>query len=217
MLEVVNHTQRKCNKEELHGVQKISHLYEKPLERGDVKITPFSIKGSCALENMRYIRDGLPEAVIENGEYTRLVINGQLVMSDTPLECRTNRSFIEMVNGDILIAGLGIGLLPYNLLFTEKESVVNSVTVIEKNKDLIDLLEPVFKHKKLKIINDDIFKFETKEKFNYIYFDIWPDFNSDNLEDMKLLEKKFRKNLVKNGKIDSWSKDICKRLKRRGW
>lgn len=135
---------------------------------------------------------------IPKGKYIRLIDKEQgwngCVMSDTPMEKETNREFVEKAHGDILIAGLGIGLILLPLL--EKKDV-KKITIIEKNKEVIELIEHQLpKNSKITIINRDIFKNQFKtEKFDCIYFDIWNYINSDVYKEMKSLKRKYKKNL----------------------
>ena len=138
-------------------------------------------------------------------------------MSDTPMERNTNDKFLQSANGDVVIFGLGLGLIVFPLL---DDKNIKSITIIELYQDLIDIVKPNIeakdKHKKVKIIQGDCFTFEfTKEtKFDTIYFDIWIDICGDNYEEQKKLERRFRKHLNKdnpNKFIDSWMKDHYKR------
>ena len=69
--------------------------------------------------------------------YIRLKKNGDgIMMSDTPMERNTNRDFIRKANGDVIIFGLGLGLVIIPLL---KKENVKSILVVELYQDLIDL------------------------------------------------------------------------------
>jgi len=85
---------------------------------------------------------------------------------------------IKRGHGKCLTLGLGIGMLPY--LWQLKEEV-ESVTIVEFNKEVIDLFEkhirPQFKtDKKLEIIQGNAFDYYNEEflnKFDYVYIDFW--------------------------------------------
>jgi hypothetical protein len=69
--------------------------------------------------------------------YVRLVKKGEgVMMSDTPMERNTNYHILDKANGDVLIFGLGIGLIILPLLRKEN---VKSITVVELYQDLIDV------------------------------------------------------------------------------
>ena len=66
---------------------------------------------------------------IDPGNYVRLRHNGQIVMSNTGMELRTNMDFCLKANGDVLIGGLGIGLI---ILAIQDNPEVRSITILEK-------------------------------------------------------------------------------------
>ncbi|MFC0903768.1 hypothetical protein ACFHWD_03570 [Clostridium sp. MT-14] len=130
---------------------------------------------------------------IPNGEYIKLIDYRDCIMSNTPMEQRTNVSFVHKANGDVFIAGLGLGMIV--LPVQEKENV-KSITILEKYPEIIKLVGSQLPlNDKVKIIQGDVFDYEFPKgtKFDSIYFDIWNYINSDVYEEMKLLKKKYRK------------------------
>lgn len=162
---------------------------------------------------LRIAMDGFP---ISDGKYVRLYINHELVMSDTDMEKLSNRVFCSAANGRVLIAGLGIGLVLYNIM---DKPEVTEIIVIEKFQDVIDLVAPYFISPKIKIICADIMEWKPSkpEKFDTIYFDIWPSINTDNLEEIKVLHNRF-KHFVNRANpkhyMDSWMKRYLQNLRR---
>jgi hypothetical protein len=154
-------------------------------------------------------------APVSHGDYASLYVNGELVMSDTMMEKQSNRQFVREAKGDVLIAGLGIGMI---LLPTLNKAEVTSITVIEKEQDVIDLVSPHYQHDKLKVICADIFEWSPAkgQKFDTIYFDIWPNICIDNLDDMEKLHKRARSWRNKGCFLSSWMLDELRALKRRG-
>ena len=71
-------------------------------ENNGWKLEKFEIKQN----NFRAMLDG-----ITPGTYIRLTHNGECVMSDTNMEKNTNRKFCSKAHGDIIIGGLGIGMI----------------------------------------------------------------------------------------------------------
>lgn len=71
------------------------------------------------------------EEMEANVPYVRLFdkMKKQVVMSDTPMEKHTNQEFLDAAHGDVLIAGLGIGLIVMPLL---DDPEITSITVVEK-------------------------------------------------------------------------------------
>jgi spermidine synthase len=132
-------------------------------------------------------------------------------MSNSAMEIRTNQDFIDKAHGDVLIAGMGISMITKAL--QEKEEV-KSITIIEKNPKLMYFMMPLIgEHLNFttKVIEGDIFEYETKEKFDCIYFDIWNFIEADNYPEMLELHNKFSKNLKPNGIISSWRIKDCER------
>lgn len=87
-------------------------------------------------------------------------------MSPAISEIESMNDGIEKGYGKCLTFGLGIGVLPYLWLLKDE---VESVTVVEINKDVIDLFEkyirPQFKiNKKLEIIHGDAFEYYNEGK-----------------------------------------------------
>lgn len=146
--------------------------------------------------DIRALMSGIPK-----GNYVRLIGPGgtfgpQVLMSNTPMEKRTNATFIAKANGNVLIGGLGIGLIVLPLL--EKENI-KSITIIEKSPEIIEMVGAQLKlpEDKVKIIEGDVFTYEPEQKFDTIYMDIWPWVNSDIYEEqMKPLKQRYRKWLV---------------------
>lgn len=131
---------------------------------------------------------------LPDGEYVRLISGSDCVMSNTPMEERTNRDFVIKANGDVFIAGLGIGLI---VLAIQDKEEIKSITILEKYPEVIELVSKQLPlNKKVKIIQGDVFEYEFPKgtKFDTIYFDIWSWISDDIYNDeMKLLKKKYRK------------------------
>lgn len=140
-----------------------------------------------------------------------------VVMSDSEFDKHANQEIVRIANGNVLIAGLGIGMIILPLL---KNKYVKKITVIEREQDVINL---VYKHikkhdksNKLEIIHDDILKVELpkEKKFDVIFFDIWNDVCGDNYQLMKELRKKFRKHRARYCRVQSWQEQETRKLDR---
>jgi hypothetical protein len=143
-------------------------------------------------------------------QYTRLFVGGQLFMTDAEFELETNELFVSKAKGDVLIAGLGIGLILAPVI---SKDTVKSVTVIENNLDVINLVYPQYDSPKLGIVNQDIFFFKPArgQKFDTIYFDIWPNICSDYCLEITKLKSRFRTDLAKDGWMGAWCEREMKR------
>lgn len=155
-------------------------------------ITPMS-SGNVSVDIMNYTTKtiGFMESIsgIKKEKYARLKINGSCMMSETPMEHRTNYRFILNAYGDILIGGLGIGMI---ILPIQDSPNVKSITVIEKNLDVIKCIQHQLPfNDKVKIINEDVFDYKPERKYDCIYMDIWAYVNKDIYEEMKKLKRKY--------------------------
>ena len=172
-------------------------LDEKETDR--FKLEKFEIN-----EKNRSFRNPIPY-----GNYIRLldktnICNG-CIMSDTPMEHRTNYEILEKAHGDILIGGLGIGMILIPLM---KKEEVKTITIMEKYQDIIDMVGSQLPlNNKVKIIQGDIFNnnFPRGTKFDVVYFDVWNYISSDVYEEMKQLKKNYRRCLKsKKDNPSSW-------------
>ena len=140
----------------------------KPTTVGDARVDIFTAENNP----MTYIRYGIPP-----GKYARLRVGSEVMMSNTPMEQRTNLNFIYDAHGDVLVGGLGIGLI---ILAIQDNPAVSSITVLEVNQNVIDAVKPQLPlNNKVKIILADAFKWKPDRKYDCIYMDIWPYINSD--------------------------------------
>lgn len=115
----------------------------------------------------------------EEYKYLCLSENNRAWMSIRPSEMETQKEYIEKLTGDVLIFGLGLGYAAY---LTALKEDVKSVTIVEKNKEIIDIFKkhilPQFKtDTKVIIIEDDahnLFKdVEKMNSYDSCFIDIW--------------------------------------------
>ena len=165
------------------------------------------------MANLRAIMNYQPGFMgVSEGDYVKLHVNGTLMMSDTSMERRTNYEFVKNARGDVMIAGLGIGLILENIKEKVKSGEVKSITIYEKYQDVIDLVYPKYNDMPLKVICQDIMEYKPSkdEKYDTLYFDIWPDICTDNLNDIAILHQRWKNHKRKGGWMDSW---MCKYLR----
>ena len=125
-------------------------------------------------------------------------------MSTDPNEINTMEESIKKAKGNVLAFGLGLGYFPI-MCASKKE--VTSVTIVEKDKEIINIFKkhilPLFEYKeKITIIEDDAFKYANGDlnKYDYLFIDIW-----HNPEDGLPMYLKFKKILNDNKiVIDYW-------------
>lgn len=198
-------------------------------ERYDLKVGEVKEKGLARLscfefkrENdpLSYMRMAMDGMAVRDGKYMRLSVAGQLMMTDTDMEKRSNQEFCQRSNGRVLVAGLGIGLIIHNIWGKLISGEVSELIIVEKYQDTIDLISPYFQHPNIKYICHDIFDYKPlkEERFDTIYFDIWPEICIDNLGEIRSLHNSF-KNKINRGNpkswMNSWMKEALQRLNRK--
>ena len=149
----------------------------------------------------------------EKFSYLALTEGNNIWMSLNPNEIETMKPFIQRGRGNVLVLGLGMGYVPFMLA---GKNCVRSVTIIEKDQNIIDLFNsliwPNFQNKeKIRIIKDDAIKYtknnQKEGRWDYIFADLWHD-PEDGLELFVDLKKI-------NPNIDCWLNDSMYALLRR--
>lgn len=190
------------------------------------KIVPIGKKGVAKVDHFTVSQEASQLTAfrrggyVPSGEYARLTVGHTLMMTDTRMEQNSNYGVVRASYGDVLIAGLGIGMITIPIL---RKPEVQSVTIIEKYQDVVDLVEPALREKipeatKLKVIVADIMDWTPPkgQKWDTIYFDIWPDITTENLKDMEVLHRRFaRRKRFKDSWMDSWMRNTLKAQQRR--
>lgn len=186
---------------------------------GNAEVVHFDISDAAAMmESMR-------GQMTFSGRYAELRVYGQLVMSDTSYEKRSNYGVVLQARGHVLIAGLGLGMILHPIL---AKAYVESVTVVEISADVIELIRPTLPtDSRLTLVNADISTWRPPKgtKYDCIYFDIWPDICTDNLAEMRRLHQAFKFFKAPDGWMESRDRDrlryVLAREKReramRGW
>ena len=148
----------------------------------------------------------------EEFKYLAVLENNNEWMMITPNEINTMQGVIDSVSGDVVTLGLGLGYFAY---MASLKDDVKSITVVERDKNVIELFSkvilPRFEHKdKIKIVNEDAFEFAKRDNnFDYAFVDLWHDV-SDGVN-LYLKMKKLEKN---NTKYFYWiEKSIISKLK----
>ena len=117
----------------------------------------------------------------EEVRYPALKEHGRVWMTVTPNEINTIRPLAEQARGKVLAYGLGLGYFAFHAL---RNSRVDSVTVVERSGEVIDLfraaLLPAFPRRKaLRIIQADAFAYAERiaprEGYDTVFTDLWHD------------------------------------------
>ena len=169
------------------GNAEIEHFMMTPLEslihnNSEAALIKRKIKEDCPHAPFKYCPPG---------RYTRLLIDGETMMSDTPMEMETNQHVLEKAHGNVLIGGLGLGMLIIPLLAKPE---VHKLVIVEQNPNVIELVgRQMPASPKIEIVNGDIFRWVPgrSTKFNIIYFDIWQWIGPEFLDDIEILKNRF--------------------------
>ena len=171
----------------------------------------FAAMRSAMHGNSRYVPEGTYKGLKRDGAW-------DMIMSNTPDEIRDMYSFFKEARGKVLINGLGLGVALKVILEKKNEDnkyAVDHVTVIEQSEDVIKLVGEHFIKKypdRLNIIQADALTYKPTNKYDVVFHDIWDNICSDNLNDMKLLHRKYGKRTKWQA---SWCRELCEMYKRR--
>ena len=143
--------------------------------------------------------------VLDPGSYKTLLVNGDTMMSDTVGEREECEEAVHLARGDVLVAGLGLGMIIPPIL-----QRCTSLTVIEANPLVYQLVARHYQHPKLSILRADAFSWEPHRRFDFIWLDIWPDKRIENRQEMAQLVRRYRRHLKPGGRIRSWFQDELK-------
>lgn len=184
-------------------------------KNGKWEISTFELSAHAAdMHNVREL--GGFERFIEAGvSYKALYrMNGgarSIIMTNTPSEVADHLPFIRSATGDVLIFGLGLGMVVQALI--EKETVRN-ITIVEIDPEIIELSGKHYLRasEKVTVIQGDAFEFYEKKNYDAIWFDIWDDIDDENLPQMRQLKKRWKANSPIRM---CWAEKQCKALARR--
>ncbi len=139
-----------------------------------------------------------------------LLEGGNVWMSDAPLEQESVKPAVALAKGDVLICGLGIGLLP---TLIKHKKAVKQIDIVEINQQVIDLVFNRIKTPKMNIIYADAWKYlkETEKKYDFIHIDIWASITAPIKEVGKAIELG-KRCLKPNGEIRCWMQELYDRI-----
>ena len=150
---------------------------------------------------------------VKPGTYTRLCGDGRgVIMSNTPAEIDDHREAVNLAQGDVFIAGLGIGMVLEAML---SKADVHSITVLEIEPEIIGLVAPYYADEpKVSILRGNAWDptaLPDGKRFDFLYFDIWDTICGDNYREMKDLNRLYRSRKKRGAKTVFWCRDLCKR------
>jgi len=185
-----------------------------PIDKDGITIERFTVsEHDTLIFNLRQMLHRTSDLSIIPGTYTRMKIDGVLVMSDTPGETGCFTGFLGKAEGHVLVHGLGLGCVVQALLLKKE---VTKVTVIEIDQRVIDIIGPHLMKKfgwagvgRLEIICDDCLtrKWPPGTRWDYVWHDIWNTICEDNWESMKKLHRSFGQRCKHQ---ESWQHDMVR-------
>lgn len=141
--------------------EKEIHIYEKKLNTYEYyrneNLHPFETVAS-----FEYKKD----------PFSHILINDEIWARDDESERNIRREAAQKASGDVLVVGLGLGVI--NEYLKENRNVT-SITIVEKSQQVIDLVREIFPERLSGVIvfPTDFFSFKTGGKYDYIYGDIF--------------------------------------------
>lgn len=144
--------------------------------------------------------------------------NGTVVMSNTPDELRDQVDFVRHAHGNVLINGLGLGITLKMIHVVDR---VDKVTVIEVDKDIIDVIGKYYLEEYgdwLEVIHADALEYkpEKDKTFDAVWHDIWDNLEVSNIDEMKTLTRKYAR---KSKWQACWCREIVENMRdrKRAW
>ena len=190
----------------------IINLNLKEGTKGIWSLSKFTItQHEAEMHMLRCIVNRCPSRSVLPGTYWKLKENNTVYMTNTPAEVKDHMKFIREAHGNVLIAGLGLGMVVQALL---DRGNCEHITVVELSQDVIDLVGPCYTDPRIEIVQSDIFKFKPKMHYDYGWFDIWPNICADNFPQMQKLHRKFAKHIDKRM---SWCYKECRQMCKEDW
>jgi len=141
--------------------------------------------------------NGVSKMIFSNGDWLEnKEYYGKIFLGDC-VDCKKiNKLYKNAVFDKILIAGLGMGLLPNYAKHIKNCSIVD---VIEQNKELINYVD--YLDNSINIIEADAYNYIPSKKYNLIIFDLWWNEKDVTLKIQKSLKKIYKEYLENSGKI----------------
>ena len=148
-----------------------------------------------------------------------------LWMSDSANERYDHLPALRASRGNVLVGGLGLGLFTLATLIKPQ---VRRVTVLEISEDVINLVGPYIRDAaksiagdaaaELEIIHADLLEWRPpQEKYDTLWFDVWPTLCTDDLEVHATLAQRFARRKNPGAFFGCWGNGFLKEMRRRGY
>lgn len=170
-----------------------------------------SLDGSVRIEEMEVsaLQTMFGARGTQPGTFTRLVVDGQLWMSDTQAEYRDHVSAIVNAKGRVLLNGLGLGCVLKAILAKPE---VTHVDVIESDQRVVDLMRqvaPWVNDPRVEIHVADAYEqakaWPVGTRWDAAWHDIWLDLCEDNLPEMARLKRSYGRRVDWQG---AWGQEL---------
>ena len=138
------------------------------------------------------------------------VDNWMTWMSGSPDECLAMSSMARSASGQVLIGGLGLGILGW---LCASKPTVKSVAVVEIQQGVIDIVSPVIDHPKISVVRGHVREYldTTSARYDFIGLDTWPDVGSA-VREAQHAKAYAGRALTRNGVVRTWLDEIADRL-----
>ena len=132
------------------------------------------------------------------------------MMSDVSCERQDHDEFYRNASGDVLIAGLGLGMIA---TACARKPSVKSVTVLELCSSVMRLVLPYLEKveefkQKVVVVQADARRWQTDRKFDAVWLDIWPNISRRYRRQYKRMETNYSAFLKPGGYIGLWAYDL---------
>lgn len=204
------------------GFPKMATVFPDGITSGKAQIKHVGVsKADAAFSSIRAMRDGRG-SVREGDVYAQLFVNGTMWMSDTHDERRDHNSALWRARGEVLIGGLGLGMVALGIALKPE---VTKVTVIELNADVIALVEPHLRAalvaagqdpNKLVLVCANVFEWKPAkgQKFDTIWMDVWATLCTEDLKEHAKVNRKFGRAKNPGAWMGCWGHEFLERQHR---
>lgn len=154
---------------------------------------------------------GVPE-----GTYTRLTQTGNVWMSDTPAEQLDHLDAINNAAGNVLVTGLGLGMVAAGMLAKRPET---RLTIIEREAHVVSLVKPAlverFGGARVEVIVANAYEWLPPPgvRFDYAWHDVWPTLSPDNIAKFARMRRHYQHVMTREKAQHCWGEVECKRLR----
>lgn len=94
----------------------------------------------------------------------------KVVMADSVIEIADNLPFVAKAYGNVLLTGLGLGIVPHMLM--DKPNI-DKILIIERSAEVVDMVAPYLPDGDITVVLSDAFTYTPKQKFDCAWHDIW--------------------------------------------